>query len=180
METEIWKDINWYEWIYQVSNLWNIKVLEKYRKNWKEIWYIQKQKIMKYSINLSWYCKLPLTKNFNKKTFYIHRLVALHFIENIKNKTDINHINWIKTDNRVENLEWVTKSENQIHRFDKLNKRNCNNKKISQFDINWNFIYTYHSLAEVDRLLWITRYEIYKFLKWKIKTAWGFKWSYLE
>ena len=63
------------------------------------------------------YIRVNLYKNGKNNYFQLHRLVAEAFIPNPENKPFINHINGIKTDNRVENLEWCTKSENAIHAF---------------------------------------------------------------
>lgn len=63
------------------------------------------------------YLRINLSKNNKVKSFSVHRLVAAAFIDNPDNRPDVNHINGIRDDNRVINLEWCTQSENQIHAF---------------------------------------------------------------
>ena len=76
----------------------------------------RKEKILKPYKGSSGYEHIILYKEKSKKTFDLHRLVASSFIPNPENKKEVNHKNGIKTDNRVKNLEWVTRSENLIHR----------------------------------------------------------------
>ena len=108
---EIWKDIKGYEGIYQVSNLGRIKSL----KYGKEV-------IMKPKPNTHGYIRVSITMHNKKKSIAVHRLVAETFIPNPDNKPCIDHINTNRADNRVENLRWVTYSENSYNPI--TNKRN--------------------------------------------------------
>ena len=117
LENEIWKDIKGYEGLYQVSNLGRIKSLDRiivYPNNMSSRFF--KSKIQKPCLNSNGYLFCDLYKNSNRKRFYIHRLVLTSFIGLEKGK-DVNHINGIKTDNKLSNLEWLTRSENMKHAF---------------------------------------------------------------
>ena len=78
--------------------------------------------------NKSGYYNISLTNDNNYKTFKVHRLVALAFIENIENKPEVNHKDKNKLNNNVTNLEWMTRKENNIHRCEGI-KITCNKNK---------------------------------------------------
>jgi hypothetical protein len=122
---EIWKTITNFE-NYEVSNLGRIR--RKYLKGYK----------FRKPVNQRGYLTITFSIGSKFKKFQLHRLVAFEFIENIDNKRCVNHINGIKTDNRIENLEWVTHSENEKHSFDVLGKitNGIIRRKIPLNDIN--------------------------------------------
>lgn len=100
---EIWKDIPEYEGIYQVSTMGRIKVRRKGNER-ISIGVLDKS---------TGYRRFSLYKNGEGKRAYVHRLVAESFVPNVENKSEIDHINTIRHDNRVENLRWVTRKENR-------------------------------------------------------------------
>ena len=104
MAYEIWKDVKGYEGLYQVSNTGKVKSL-----------HYGKEKLLADRFDKKGYLSVRLFKNGKSKTFKVHRLVAQTYIVNPYNKGQVNHINGVKTDNRIENLEWCTNYENCVH-----------------------------------------------------------------
>lgn len=111
---ESWKSIIGYDGRYFISSLGRIKSFVNspfYQNN-------SKGTILKQHLNRKGYFMTYLSLNGKTKTFVAHRLVALHFVENISGGDQVNHKNGIKNDNRFENLEWVTCRQNIQHAFD--------------------------------------------------------------
>ena len=113
--SEIWLDIKGYEGSYQVSSLGRVKSLARVIEYRKGIYGNKKEIILKTFKDRKGYLKYKLCKNGKEKSVISHRLVALAFLHNLNQKPEVNHINGIKDDNRLENLEWCTSSENTIH-----------------------------------------------------------------
>ncbi len=112
-QKEIWRDIEGYEGKYQVSNLGRVRGLKNRRGNLRATPLVMKPSLDRYG-----YFKMCLRFNGENKCVTVHRLVAQTFIPNPDNKPCVNHINGIKTDCCVRNLEWVTHSENTQHAYD--------------------------------------------------------------
>lgn len=160
---EIWKDIQGYEGLYQVSNLGNVKSL---RRNL----------ILKLSKNRNnGYSQVSLHKNGVQTTLLVHRLVGMCFIKNPKNLPQINHKNEIKTDNRVENLEWCD------------NRYNCNygskndnlKKKTNQYTKSGELVKTWSSLSEIQRKLGFNQPNLSNCCNGYLPQAYGFIWRYV-
>lgn len=182
---EIWKDIKEYEGLYQVSNLGRIRSLDRYRKTGIS-GYIQRGRILIGSKRGPGYLGVSLTKKDVKKSVLIHRIVAETFIPNPDGKKEVNHKNGIKTDNRVMNLEWSTRKENEKHSYvaglsrARRGTENILSKGVIQYDLQMNKLKEYGSIREVQRERGYNNSFIGACCKGKHKTAYGYIWKYKE
>ena len=135
---EIWKKINGFE-NYEISNLGNVKRVECTITYSNGIKCKYKEKLLKFDFNRKnkreqFYKRVTLSQNNTQRRFQVHRLVAECFIPNPLNKKFINHVDGNPENNRVDNLEWCTSSENEKHSYKVLGKIN-NNRKLSDNDV---------------------------------------------
>jgi len=128
-----------------------------------------------YKVNDNGYIRVYIYK----KTFLLHRLVALTFLENQENKKTVNHKDGNKLNNTIDNLEFATNKEQQIHKFQN-NLGNNFTRKIKQYDLEWNFIKEHKSIADAAKEINISKGTIQGVLSGKRKTAAGFVWKYSD
>lgn len=169
---EIWKDIEGYGGLYQVSNFGNVK---SFRVN-------KNGKIMIPQVDAYGYMDCKINRKHNK----VHRLVAKAFIPNPENKQTVNHIDGNPKNNHVSNLEWATPKEqvNHAFRIGLTKKRygvdNKFSKKVYQYTKDGKFVAEHVSGAEVERIFGITKFHIYACCNGKRKTTGGYVWSRIK
>lgn len=114
----IWKPLKNFESTHLISNLGNIKC-------------ISTDKLLNILKHSRGYNAINININKTKNHLLLHRLLAINFIDNPNNYTQVNHINGVKTDNRLENLEWISPSNNMKHAFKTgLNKQSDFQKEV--------------------------------------------------
>lgn len=188
---EIWKDIENYEGMYQVSNEGNVKSLAR-EIEWRGSIRHQPERLLKPRTDRHGYLCVILCKDNNRKALLVHRLVANAFIDNPDNLPQVNHKNEDKTNNRVENLEWCTCKQNINHgtRNQRCSEANTNHIVLSipidMLTKQGELIHTLPSAHEAERWLHANGFPkasntaIIQCCKGKRKSSYGFKWQYAQ
>lgn len=131
---EIWKDVKNYEGYYQVSNLGRVKSLAKPKQPGRGN-RARPEMIMQSTMSKTGYVFIQLKRGGSVRIkFPVHRLVSQAFIPNPENKPEVHHINHIRDDNRVENLEWATTSE-QVDNHRRMKSRNTQRRNQNNGEI---------------------------------------------
>lgn len=146
---EEWRDVQGYEGLYQVSDQGRVRNVRRGR-------------ILKPHIVGAGYAQTTLSDRGSRRYLLIHRLVAQAFIPNPESKPQINHKNGIKTDNRVENLEWCTLSENLLHRHRVLHQQGGCPKQVVCLENGR----TYPSIKDAAQALGVGRVSV-------LRVCWG-------
>jgi hypothetical protein len=131
---------------------------------------------LKNRIDAQGYCSLKLSKNGESQIFKVHRLVAIAFITNPENKPEVNHMDGNKANPHLSNLEWSTKSENDLHAVYELHPEKC--QKISQYSLDGKtLIRTWRSIKEAARAMEVHDTTLRRACDKETKIVCGFLWK---
>lgn len=192
LENEEWKPVTQFPSRYLISNM-------------GRVWSIYSSCFLSPKRTKTGYLRVSLCENGYREECLIHRLVAVAFIDNPENKPTVNHINENKMDNRVDNLEWATYLEQNIHgtriaravahtdwaersqkidysviasKHDYLHMNESQKTPVSQYSLEGVFMRNFSGISEAARTLGISAGGICSCVKGVRKTCGGFKWAY--
>lgn len=163
---------------YLISNFGKVKSPSRFDQSE----HLRKEKEIKPYITKTGYKRVNLFIDGKRKNFFVHRLVAMAFVEGFEEGLDVNHIDGNKLNNNFQNLEWVTSGENQKHAYRTgLKKPKINgeklSKKIRQFTRDREFLKEYPSSKEVERQTGFDRSNICRACR-NNSSAYGYLWEF--
>ena len=157
MKNEIWKDIEGYEGIYQVSNLGRVRSLDRIAHRERDGYSYDipvKGRVLRPRKTKKGYIRVLLTSGNRQFTDYqVHRLVAEAFVPNPKNLPQVNHIDENPTNNRADNLEWCTNKENANHGTRNQRIAEANSMPVIMMDKDGNDLRRFNSINDAARWL---------------------------
>ena len=159
-DKEIWKDIEGYEGLYQISNMGRVKSCCRTIIRSNNITQTFCSKIRAITLTGNGYASIMLSKNGKNQIFLVHRLVARAFIPNPDNLPEINHKDENKLNNCVDNLEWCAHYYNQTYGTKIKRQSEKVSKKILQFTENGKLIKVWASAKEAGKELGIKNYRV--------------------
>ena len=160
---EVWKDIEGYEGLYQVSS-------------WGRVKNSRSGTVLKGGETRNGYLQVDLSKYGKRKLYYVHRLVVQSFIPNPEDKPEVNHIDENNQNNRVENLEWCTRTENLNYGTRTLRMSKTQSIPIICIETG----IEYYGISECAREMGLHQQHITSVLKGRRKTTGGFTFKYKE
>lgn len=182
---EVWRDIKGFESKYQVSNFGRVRrlqyVIERRTRLGNICKVFQRERFLKLWVDKDGYLIANLNdRKLHRATHYrVHRLVADAFIPNSDNKPMINHKNGNKRDNNVENLEWVTNSENIQHALRVLKANVRRGRPVCQYSDDGCFIRRFESISSAGRFIGVPKTTIFSAIKEK-RICKGYYWRYAD
>lgn len=175
---EIFKAIEGFEGLYEISNMGRVKSCKRIIKSSKG-YRKTKECIISQKDDTNGYLIVNLWKDNKQYHFKVHRLVAKAFIQNPNSFRDVNHLDENKHNNKVSNLEWVSHKDNLNYGTRSFRANNTRSKEIGQYDKNTGVLLaTYENAYIAEKLTNICECNINQCCLYKRKTAGGYKWRY--